>query len=94
MQITKDDNERLVELDKKLQIPFIESVQQVMGLNGLELVRYGSSDNDPENDQGWDFYIRRIETKEVVNTGVSIDEIVASGLLLQLEVMMAPPASG
>ena len=94
MEITKDDNERLIELDKKLRTHAIESLQQVLGRDGLELVRYGSGENDPENDQGWDFYTRRIDTKEVADTGVDIDEIVIAGLLERLKVMMAPPAPG
>ena len=94
MHITKDDNEKLIELDKKLLTPFIERLQLVLGLEGLELVRYGTGKNDPENDQGWDFYTRRIDTKEVVDTGVSTDEILFLGFLMMLREMIGPPLPG
>ena len=94
MQITKDVNDKLIEIDKKLLTPFIERVQLVLGLDGLELVRYGIGENDPENDQGWDFYTRHIDTKEVVDTGVNTDEIVFSGFLLLLREMIGPPLPG
>ena len=94
MQITKDDNEKLIALNKKLLTPFIDRVQLVLGLDGLELVRYGTGENDPENDQGWDFYTRRIDTKEVVDTGVSTDEILFSGFLMMLREMIGPPLPG
>ena len=94
MQIPNDVNDKLIEIDKKLLTPFIERVQLVLGLDGLELVRYGTGENDPENDQGWDFYTRRIDTKEVVDTGVSTDEILFSGFLIMLREMTGPPVPG
>ena len=94
MEIPQDVSDKLIEIDEKLLPLFIEGAQLVLGLDGLELVRYGAGENDPENDQGWDFYTRRIDTKEVADTGVDIDEIVVAGLLLQLKVMMEPPVPG
>ena len=94
MQITKAVNDKLIEIDKKLLSIFIEGAQLVLGLDGLELVRYGTGENDPENDQGWDFYTRRIDTEEVADTDVNTDDIVFSGFLLLLREMIGPPLPG
>ena len=94
MEIPNDVNDKLIELDKKLLPLFIEGAQLVLGIDGLELVRYGTGENDPENDQSWDFYTRRIDTKEVADDGVNIEDIVLSGLLLEFGEVIEPPVPG
>ena len=95
MQIPKDVNDKLVEIDKKLLPIFIEGAQLVLGLDGLELVQYGTGENDPENDQSWNFYTRHIDTKEVAEAGVNLDNIVVySDLLLLFGEIIEPPVSG
>ena len=95
MQIPNDVNDKLVKIDKKLLTIFIEGAQLVLGLDGLELIRYGTGENDPENDQGWNFYIRRIDTKEVAYAGVNIEDFVLYlGLLLKFGGAIEPPVPG
>ena len=94
MEISNDINDKLVELDKKLLPLYIEGAQLVLGLDGLELVRYGAGENDPENNSSWDFYTRRIDTKEVVDAGVNLHDIVNSGLLLEFGEVIGPPVPG
>jgi hypothetical protein len=90
MKNTKYDIEKMIELEKKLTALTIEREQRKLGLDGLELVRYGTGENDPENDQGLDFYTRRIDTKEVIDTGVNIDEIIVSDLMQLLKERTSP----
>ena len=95
MEIPNDVNDKLVEIDKKLLPIFIEGAQLVLSLDGLELVRYGTGEDDPENDHGWNFYTRRIDTKEVADAGVNLDDIVLhSGLLLEFGEVIEPPVPG
>ena len=94
MKIPNDVYDKLVEVDKKLLPIFIEGAQLVLGLDGLELVRYGTGENDPENKWGWDFYTRRIDTKEVADDGFNIEDIVLSDLLLQFGEVLEPPVPG
>jgi hypothetical protein len=92
MGIPNDVYDKLVEVDKKLLPIFIEGAQLVLGLHGLELVQYGTGENDPENDQSWAFYTRHIDTKEVADTGVNLNDIVVdSDLLLLFAEIIEPP---
>ena len=91
MHNTKNDEKELIELNNKLLAPFIERAQLVQSVYGLELVRYSIGENVPGNDQECAFfYTRRIDTKEVVDSVVSIDEILIVGLLMMFVEMMRP----